>query len=249
MANEIYRSRIINAINYAVAEARNAVLANHPGLIGRIRELVATNLLTPLLPAGFTIGTGKILDTQGAQSGETDLIIYNKAVLPPVLYSERDGTFPVESCYYAIEVKSQLTAAAVRDAIEKGRAILNLNWTGKQKTDYPNRAPVVLVLFAFGSDLAETSSEIERYTQYDPTWDRDPVLKALCVVGRGYWYHKQSDNGWVGVSANHDHDEVIDLVSGIVNTLIKSPPGQRAALLGHYLSIERPATFTKRRDA
>lgn len=249
MANDIYRSRLINDVAYAVAEARNAVLANHPGLIGRIRELVATKLLTPMLPAGFSIGTGKIVDTEGRQGAETDLIIYNRSVLPPVLYSERDGIFPVESCYYAIEVKSQLTAANIRDAIGKGGALLNLNWTGKQPTEYPNRAPVVLVLFAFDSDLAVSSSEIERYTEHDPTWDRDPVLKALCVVGRGYWYHKQSDNGWVGCGPTAEHDEVIDLVSGIVNTILKSPTSQRAALLGHYLSKERATTFTNGRNA
>lgn len=203
-----------------------------------------------MLPAGFNIGTGKIVDTEGRQSSEADLIIYNRSVLPPVLYSDRDGIFPVESCYYAIEVKSQLTAANIRDALEKGRALLQLNWTGKQPTDFPNRAPVVLVLVAFDSDLAESSSEIERYTQYDPTWDRDPVIKALCVVGRGYWYHKQSDNGWVGCGPTTEHDEVIDLVSGIVNTILKSPPSQRAALLGHYLSNNRLGTFTnRRRDA
>lgn len=248
MANEIYRSRIINDIEYAIAEAKSAALAKHPGLTGRIRELVATNLLAPLLPAGFSIGSGKIVDTHGSQSGETDLIIYNKAILPPVLYSDRDGIFPVEACYYAIEVKSRLTASAIRDSIEKGRAILNLRWTGKLEGD-SNRGPVVLVLLAFDSDLVEGGSEIDRYIQYDPTWATDPVLKAICVAGRGYWYHKTADNSWTGVAASADHDEVIDLISGVVNTLLLHPPSQRSALLGHYLSVERPATSTRGRDA
>lgn len=248
MPNEIYRSRLINDIRHAIAEAAAARLMNHPGLTGRIRELVASKILAPVLPAGFTFGTGKIVDSQNFQSDETDLVIYNRAVLPPVLYSERDGVFPVEACYYAIEVKSKVTAEAVRDAIRKGKSILELNAARKLANNRSNQGPVVLVLFAFDSDLSEQSSELERYIQHDPTWDTDPVLKAICVVGRGYWYHKQEENCWVASQGDSEHDEVIELVSGIVNTLLKHPASQRAALLGQYLVTPRPVTFRKRID-
>ena len=97
MANEIYRSRLISKIGYAIEEAKSAALLAHPGLTGRVREIVAATLITPMLPAGFEVGTGKIVDNSGHQSDEVDLVIYNRGVLPPVMYSERDGVFPVES--------------------------------------------------------------------------------------------------------------------------------------------------------
>src|SRR5688572_20646160 len=205
-------------------------------MVGKIRELVAGKLLTPILPLGFDIGTGKIVDTLGNQSSETDLIIYSRSILPPVLFSERDGVFPCEACYYAIEVKSRLTAANLKDALEKGRSIINLGWAARSS----NRIPVVLVLFAFDSDLSLGSSEIERYCEHDSEWDTAPILKAICVAGRGYWYHHAVDNCWVGNPATAEHDEVIDLLSGIVNTMLKNPPYTRSALLGHYLCANRP---------
>lgn len=68
-------------------------------------------------------------------------------------------------------------------------------------------------LFAFGTDLAESSSELERYAKYDADWLRDPVVKAICIVGRGYWYHEREANAWVFHTATPEHDELIEMVS------------------------------------
>ena len=65
------------------------------------------------------------------------------------------------------------------------------------------------------------------------------MLKAICVVGRGYWFHRPGQNAWAFLSASNDHDEVIDVVSGIVNTLVKTPPFNRIAPLGPYISVDR----------
>jgi hypothetical protein len=244
----MFRDRLINNIAYAIREAESACAVSHPGMLGRIRELVAEHLLKPMLPAGFEIGTGKIVDNQGNQSAETDLVIYSRAVLPPVMYSERDGVFPVESSYYAIEVKSRLTGGEVQDAIRKGRTITALCYPGKQEGCLRNRTQTVLVLFAFASNLADPSSELDRYAEYDSDWLNDPVLKAICVVGRGYWYHRPADNGWVFHAASPDYDEVIDFVSGVVNTVLRVPPFERVAPLGHYLMVQRGATVIQKKS-
>ncbi len=239
MANEIYRCRMINNINQAIKESQDAALLSHPVLIGRVREILASKLITPMLPLGFEVGTGKIVDNKGNQSDEIDIVIYNRAVLPPVMWSERDGVFPVESAYYAIEVKSQITATRLLDAVRKARSVIGLNVHWNEKEAFPNRAPTVNILFAFSSDLSDSSSELERYARIDPTWHSDPVLKAICVVGRGYWYHRPGYAKWTFLSPSNDHDEVIDIVSGIVNTLVKTPPYNRIAPLGPYISMDR----------
>jgi hypothetical protein len=249
MPNKIFRDRLKNEITYAIREAQNAVQVCHPGLTGRIRELVAGHLLKPLLPAGYELGTGKIVDHGGGQSAETDLVIYNRAILPPVMYSERDGVFPVESSYYAIEVKSRITATEVQDAIRKGRTISALSYPGKPQGPRQHRGRTISVLFAFGSDLAESSSELERYAQYDEAWLLDPVIKAICVIGRGYWYYKAEPNAWVFGASTPEHDELVEFVSGIINTLLKNPPSAPVSLLGHYLMQERPVTIITKSDA
>lgn len=242
MTNQLYRDRILNDIAYAVREARSAAVLAHNGLIGRVRELVVSRLLEPMLPAGFEIGTGKITNAGGALSQETDLVVYNRSILPPVFYSQRDGVFPIESSYYAIEVKSTLTATEIKTSLEKGASITALGDRPSNATGQ-HLSPTVLVLFAFDSDLAPDSSEIERYAKYDQGWRNDPVFKAICVVGRGYWYHEAEKSRWVFHSATSDHDEVVDLVSGVVNTLTKTSPSSRISYLGHYLMRSRTVSF------
>jgi hypothetical protein len=241
MPSKIYRDRIINQIEYAVREAENAIAIEHPGLLGRIRELSASHVFGPLLPLGFEIGTGKICDREGHLSCETDLIIYNKSILPPVMYSEREGVFPIEACFYAIEVKSKATASEVRDAIQKGKEIMKLEYAKPSSSgESRNLSLVVPTLFAFDSDLSESGmSELQRYAKYDPEWKDDPVLKAICVARKGYWYHSPEDSCWFFHPPTPAHDEVIDLVSGVVNTLTKARTQVREALLGQYLMLAR----------
>ena len=244
MSNNIFRERLKNNIDYMIKETENTTEISHPGLVGRFRELVTSKLIEPMLPAGFEIGTGKIVDSIGNQSAETDLIIYNRAILPPIMYSNRDGIFPIESSYYAIEVKSCITAKEIQDTLKKGLTITSLSHPWKQLEKLKHRTPIVHVLFALSSDLAESSSEIKRYAQYDKDWQKDPIIKALCVVNRGYWYHESETNSWVCCKSSPDHDEIIDFISGIINTIIMIPPFTRTSPLGHYLIKERPCEHT-----
>jgi hypothetical protein len=234
--NAIYRDRMINNIQYAVSEARNAARVRHSGLIGRIRELAAQQILRPILPAAFDIGTGKVVDRNGTLSAEVDLVIYNRDLLPALMYSNRDGIYPIESTYYAFEIKSESSAGNLDDAIEKTRQIIALDHS--QKESYRgNKSPAVSVFFAFGSDLSpEGKSEFDRYKRLDSTWKDDPIIKVMCVVGRGYWYFS-AENRWLYQPATSTFDEMLILVSHIVNTLARRPlvSDRPAPLFGDYL--------------
>lgn len=240
MPNPLYRNRIINQIDFAVREARAAKLVEHSGMIGHIRELAASMIIDPFLTAEYGIGSGKVTDVVGNLSDETDIIIYNKTILPAVMYSERSGVFPVEACFYAIEVKSKASAQNIQDAIEKGRNMLKLEYE-LGRTVLTDRRQVIrkgmtLCFFAFDSDLSSPAwAELERYAKYDPESDSSPVLRAICIAGRGYWYFDGDRRGWVAHQASDNHDEVIEFVSGIANTLAMADTSERQALLGHYL--------------
>lgn len=236
MPNAIYRDRIINNIQYAVNEARNAVQVGHPGLIGKIRELAAQQILRPVLPSAFDIGTGKIVDRNAFLSAEVDLVIYNRALLPALMYSDRDGIYPIESTYYAFEIKSESTAANLVDAIEKAQQVNALDHSRKESYQ-GNKSPAVSVFFAFDSDLSLAGkSEFKRYQELDPAWKDDPVIRVICVVGRGYWYFA-ADNRWLYQPATSTFDEVLILVSHTVNTLVQRPiaSNRPAPLFGDYL--------------
>lgn len=223
MPNALYRGRIINEIQYAVLEARNAAHLQHSGLVGKVRELVAERLLRPILPTAFEVGTGKIVDRNGGLSAETDLIIYSRELLPPLLYSPRDGLYPIESAYYAFEIKSDASSAALRDAIGKARQLAALDHSRKD-IYRGNNTPVVSVFFAFGSDLdSQEKTEFDRYKEYDPDWRDDPVITVICVVGRGYWYYAAREKHWRWQPASDTYDEVLILLSQMVTTLVRPP--------------------------
>jgi len=93
---------------------------------GRLRELVIDQLLRPVLPPSFGLGAGIIMDSHGNSSGEIDVVIFNKDILPPLLFNEREGVFPVEACLYAIEVKSTLEVAHIDETVDKFRKLFRL---------------------------------------------------------------------------------------------------------------------------
>lgn len=241
MTNTMYREKVANSIKYVLEEAEQASKVRHAGMSGRIREMLASRLLKPLLPPDFDIGTGKITDRCGCLTKEIDLVIYARRVLPPITYEERStvGVFPVEACYYAMEVKSRATARGVKDAVEKAQTVLGLHYP-KPQDEPKNLGLVVPTLFAFGSDLSEKSSrsELDRYAKYDSEWNIDPILRVLCVVGRGYWYFRKDDQRWVFHAPSKSHEEVIGFLAGVVNTLLLASVTPRQTFLGFYLMSE-----------
>ena len=65
MANKLFRDRLDVNIQRCLTEFRNSAALAHPGLIGTVRQLFIDDLLTPLIPEGVRIGTGKITDAEG----------------------------------------------------------------------------------------------------------------------------------------------------------------------------------------
>ena len=241
MPNSIFRQRAINIVSAAVKESDSASLLDHSALRGRVREIVVDRLMQPFLPSAFEVGTGKIADSKGFRSRETDLVIYSKAVLPPVLYSGRDGVFPAEASFYAIEVKSTVTSQEVDDAIEKARELGKLTYTSGEYDDAGRSTPhpflpIIPALFGFSSDLAEGGkSDLDRYLERDSGGGSSPSITVICIVGRGYWWFKAAERRWAFHPPTPEGDEVVDFVSGVINTLPNSLAARRRPRLGLYL--------------
>lgn len=175
--NKLLRDRLIADIDRCLTEARNCSQLAHAGLVGKVRQILVETLLIPLLSDGFRIGTGKVTDSNGSLSAETDVIIYDRRSVPPVLYDEKHGIFPIESVYYVIEVKSTLSSAEFERSIQNGVQLRSL--VGRQ----PHSA-----LFAFGSDLKE-GKDSDRFIQRQKDMRVPLPVNIFCVAGReyGYW--------------------------------------------------------------
>lgn len=221
---------------------------DHSGLKGRIREIITERLLKPILPPGVETGNGKIIDSQGNQSAETDIIIYSRLTLPPLIYGYSSGLFPVEACIYSIEVKSLLNATEIQDTLNKVRRLRNLRYLDSFyplnfiKPIGPPSSFAIPALFAFSSDLTDDGiSEIERYRRYDKNADTAPLIPVICIPRRGYWWfnHNEPDKKWIYHRPTQDFDEIIDFIGGLANTIPIEIIKKGQPYYGNYIMQQR----------
>lgn len=197
-----YRELFRSKVKSAVEQAKAAAGFDHQGVKGSVLEALISQLFEPLLPPNIGVGTGQIIDSySGQQSGQIDIVLYNKSILPPILLDQRLGIFPIESVLYTIEVKTTLNATELRmahDSAEKlatkfGYRPGQVDDNGKEK--HHSIQKLRSVVFALNSDLSGNGiNEAERYRKiYN---DDTAHIRAICVAGREYWY----DNGdfWYG---------------------------------------------------
>lgn len=222
MPETILTSNLVAAIDSCVQKASLAGAVEHHGMAGNIREILLTGVILPLLPDGFRAATGKILDRAGKLSAQTDIIIYNKSRFSPLLFDEKTGIFPIDSVYYAIEVKSTVTATEVRNAIAKGQSLRSLIGP-----------PVNHVLFGFRTDVTDKETDILRIQKYQSEHQIPPV-NIYCAVDTGYCYYDK--NKWNVFGSTERRAEVIGLLIGIVNTLVKTSIRSSDFDPGNYLA-------------
>lgn len=239
-----YQTLLRGKISAAISEARAAAVVTHQGVKGTVLEILLNKLFKPLLPADFGVGTGQIIDSFGNEpSNQIDIIIYNKAILPPVLYDENVGIFPIESVLYTIEVKTTLTSKELVKANNSARNI-NKNFKylqGKLDSDgnlihHPISKPRAVV-FALNTNLKVNGmSEAERYKK---TYGEDEnYISAICVAGREYCYEDREC--WVSSRNTNDYDEILNLLAGITNTYRSVSLSRGYPLLGQYVGTDRP---------
>lgn len=227
MKTNMFRDRLNNNIQHCIAEAESASQIEHAGLTGTLRELMVQKLLSPLLPEGYYIGTGKITDTEGNMSSQTDIIIYNKRSIPPILFDEKTGIFPIEIVHYVIEVKSKATNTEIQDSIKKGKNLRTLSG-----------AQPISAFFSFDTDLTNMP-EKERFIQPQKDIKVPLPINIFCVAPRtyGYW-----DKVWNVYESDNKIDIIRAFLVGTLNTLatlVKEPPRIEPGWY-FYPDVEKP---------
>ncbi len=187
------------------------------------------------MPADIGIGTGQIIEYENKSiSSEHDIILYDKSIIPPVLYKEKSGIFPIESVLYTIEIKTTLTSTELKKAHEAAKTLSSFSYLpGFQEINPPEVERVRSVLFAINSDLSlEGKSEVNRYKDIYYPGDY-PHLRAICVVGRGYRFEK--DGAWIQDPGHVSCSEVLSFIGGVCNTYRKVSASRGNPSLGYYV--------------
>jgi hypothetical protein len=219
----------------AVGRAHACSGINHTGLKGTLREIVVGDLLRPLLPADVGIGTGNIVSSEGQTSAQHDIIIYDRSILPPMLFAGGAGLFPVESVAYAIEVKSILTASELQSAHDAAVELGTFRYTSgaRDHNDEPLPHPyigVISAIFAFRTDLT-AMTDLERYERL--LAGSSPALRSICVAGSGFWDFREA-RGWTPFPSGA-LDEVVHFVAQVGNSFRRVLDTRGKPRIGLYL--------------
>ncbi len=255
MPNQMFRGRIHSYIEAAINQYHEASLINHPNMVGQIREIAAKQIIEPLLPEDFKIANrGKVTDHEGHQSSEIDLLIYSMKKLPSIIYGDMASAsiplVPAEACFYAIEVKGRLTKEDIRKSnknaknLREGIVYISGQYDAEDREIQHQVNIVVPILFAFESDAeGDPAKEFERIKTTCTEDVGGIYFIAVCIIGKGYWWlGSGADPRWMFHSPTNYYDEVIDLVSGIINSLHKSDSTRGFPRLGRYLILPNRGT-------
>lgn len=214
-----YRQLFYAHAERAVLFARAVAGTKHKGLKGELREIIVRQLLRPFLPPVYDIGSGEIISAYGDTSAQTDIVVCDKRIAPPLLIGADKGFFPIETVIASIEVKSVLTNIELKKSEAAAAHVATFAHAppkGGVRT-IPRIEHVVPFIFALRSSLkagSETSS-LDRI--YRARGSSAPAVRGLCIVDRGYWYWDDNAGTWTKSSTATPYSDVAHFVADIVS--------------------------------
>jgi hypothetical protein len=234
--NDLVLEHLRSKVENLIIESKSIIRLQHAGTKGEFRELLVKDYFQPLLTRGFSCGSGVIIDATNRQSPQTDLILYSKNFLPPILFNldETKGIFPIESCFYVFEIKTKSTTEEISTTIKKFRKIMDMEILIENNCFQTKTIGNMIhrVLFAYDTDIV--SDELERYRRLDPEANTNPAINVICIVNKGYYYF--NDGQWNILPEDQTKNSLLWLTVGILNTLPLIERERGIPRFGYYLN-------------
>ena len=193
------RLRADAAHTIAVAECEAAL--QHPGLRGRLREVLTANLLAPWLPPFCKCATGMIVESRNKprKSTQNDILVLDSSLAPPVFakIGGPEGVFLFNSVLLRIEVQSKFNRKGISDFIDASSEVARMQFHEQPECKTKFTKPCnILVAFKSDSSSDEWDYEFHRLCAVIKKKQCPPALSgfvsAVCVVDKGFWFLKDS---------------------------------------------------------
>lgn len=178
---------------------------HHAGLKGSANEEIVRRFLEHYLPKHLEISSGIVVDSQGGDSRQLDIIIHDANKTPVFYRSESSRVVPVECVYAVVEVKAYLDKAEITKAYENMRSVKHLTkdpaaFFGpaspfkEVKTLYGSEWdhwPIQYFIFAFDSPALESVlPNVLELQQNDPLHQR---IDSVCILNRGVLMNRTAE--------------------------------------------------------
>jgi hypothetical protein len=103
-------------------------LITHTGEKGDANEQIIRDILSKFLPKKYSIGSGIVIDKDGNNSKQMDIIIYDSLYQPSVFSQTSSVLFMVDSVYMTIEIKTLLDIQSMGEAINNVTSVKQLKF-------------------------------------------------------------------------------------------------------------------------
>lgn len=188
-----------NCKEYILIRSKAIGIADHRGNIGSAREALITQFLQNNLPKAINYSSGELFDSNGAKSGQIDIVL-SPNTAPQINLFDNYNLTAVDTTLGVIEVKSDLstgktgTLTGALDNCCKVKKLKKVNG-GKLElsTTTIDLGTVPYLVFALkGSKYKAVLKTIDRYlNRKELTFKEAPDI--ITVVDQGYYLIKQKN--------------------------------------------------------
>jgi hypothetical protein len=165
---------------------RTAKLAFDRGLP---RERAVRTFLGKRLPRRYGVSDGVVVDAEGGQSEQCDVVIYDRERMPTLATPSAMKIWPFETVYAVAQVKSTLTRSELKSAVDNIAAFKKLKRADNRMLggrglnamagDVRNRPVGILVAYKTADDFEFGGDEFEQIVKSVPL---EQQIDIICVV-------------------------------------------------------------------
>ena len=175
----------------------------HSGLKGDANEETVKKFLRQYLPKTLDITTGTLVDSEGNQSRQLDIIICDSAKTPIFFQSGETRVIPIECAYAVIEVKAYLDKAELEKSYKNMQSVKAL-----EKKAYFNQKGVIVTTqtlygrewnywpiqhFVFSFDSPGLDSVLDNMNAYQNKNEIHKRIDSICILEKGVIMNQSPD--------------------------------------------------------
>ncbi|MGE5372133.1 MAG: DUF6602 domain-containing protein [Solirubrobacterales bacterium] len=241
----VYQAMALADIEAALNRAKNVGVLNHTGEKGYAREIFLQMLLQPYLIPKIGISSGVIINPTCGQSRQVDIILYNKEIIPPIVFTEGRCVVPCEAVLATIEVKSKLTNEELTTGIINGRSVKDVGM-GSLVSPTPNAKTPTSWIFAYESDWNDTNKikekireSIKRENDSAPGAPCYIPISGICVPKIGFVMAQgivPEKADWIEAPVENPLDETLAFLATVITNCHVRMRSQLGGSIGAYLS-------------